>query len=300
MKKLLLLFIITNLIKPAFAQQVSELAVAKATYQFIHVRDTNHRDQPYEEEMLLLLGKNSSKFTSNVRYKQELEFISGIEKQIKENGGSLNNLVFKSNRKRATLNEDYFTFFNDHKAALVTRLINYYVVEDSIPKIKWEIKKDTANFSGIKCQKATAWFGGRNWIAWFASAIPFQAGPWKLNGLPGLIIEAYDDKKDVQFLFAGFEATNISERDRPKKQTANRLDTFAMAYEIKVTDKAIKTSREELKKLIKASNENPSGFAKAQLAGTPFASLVELASKSNMTAPNASQNTITNNPIELK
>jgi GLPGLI family protein len=300
MKKLLLLFIIIPLIKPVFAQQVPELAVAKATYHFIHVRDTNNRHKPYEEEMLLLLGKNSSKFTSNVRYKQELEFIAGVESQVKANGGSLNNLVIKSNRKRPTLNEDYFTFFNDNKTALVARLINYYLVEDSIPKIKWEIKKDTANFSGIRCQKSMAWFGGRNWIAWFASAIPFQAGPWKLNGLPGLIIEAYDDKKDIQFLFMGFEATNISEKDRPKKQIIDRLDVFSMANEIKVNDKAIKTTTEELKKLVKASNENPTGFAKAQLSGTPFAQLVELASKNNMAAPNPKPAPITNNPIEIK
>lgn len=300
MEKLVLFFIALLLIDIAFAQQMPELAVAKATYNFIHVRDTNNRSKPYEEEMLLMLGKNSSRFTSNVRFKQELEFITGIESQIKANGGSLNGLTIKSNRKRATLNEDYLTFFNENKTALVTRLINYYLVEDSIPKINWEIKKDTANFSGIKCQKATAWFGGRNWIAWFASALPFQAGPWKLNGLPGLIIEAYDDKKDIQFLFAGFEATNISEKDRPQQQLTKGLDIFALANEIKEPNKAIKTTKEELKKLVKASNENPAGFAKAQLSGTPFAQLAELASKTNVAAPNANPAPIMNNPIEIK
>ncbi|WP_461787889.1 GLPGLI family protein [Pedobacter sp.] len=300
MKKLVLFFITILSIDAAFAQQIPELAVAKVTYNFIHVRDTNNRSKPYEEEMLLMLGKNCSKFTSNVRFKQELEFMTGLESQIKANGGTFNGLSIKSNRKRATLNEDYFTFFNHNKTALVARLINYYLVEDSIPKIDWEIKKDTANFSGIKCQKATARFGGRNWIAWFASSLPFQAGPWKLNGLPGLIVEAYDDKKDIQFLFTGFEATNISEKDRPKQKVVERLDTFAMANEIKVNNKAIKTSKEELKKLTKASSENPAGFAKAQLSGTPFAQLAELASKSNMATPNANPAPITNNPIEIK
>jgi hypothetical protein len=37
-------------------------------------------------------------------------------------------------------------------------------------------------------------------MAWYAPSIPVQEGPWKLSGLPGLVIEAYDDKKDLYFL----------------------------------------------------------------------------------------------------
>ena len=49
-----------------------------------------------------------------------------------------------------------------------------YMVSDSTRKINWKITKDTASFSGVKCQKATAYFKGRNWIAWYAPELPFQ------------------------------------------------------------------------------------------------------------------------------
>ncbi|MBD5311420.1 MAG: GLPGLI family protein [Muribaculaceae bacterium] len=42
------------------------------------------------------------------------------------------------------------------------------------------------------------------WEVWFVPELPISAGPWKLCGLPGLIL--YDEDKDKEFIF---EATGI-------------------------------------------------------------------------------------------
>ena len=70
-----------------------------------------------------------------------------------------------------------------------------YQLKDE-PKISWKIEKETKKRSSLQLQKATAKFGGRNWIAWFCKDIPFQEGPYKFYGLPGLIVEIYDDNEN--------------------------------------------------------------------------------------------------------
>lgn len=66
----------------------------------------------------------------------------------------------------------------------------YVVVEDP-PTMNWEIDEDTVQtILGYECHKAMTKFRGREWIVWYAEGIPMSLGPWKLNGLPGLILQA--------------------------------------------------------------------------------------------------------------
>lgn len=69
-----------------------------------------------------------------------------------------------------------------------------YTYEDSTAQFDWTLQPDTVTVCGYVCRKAEATFRGIRWTAWYAPDIPIPAGPWKLNGLPGLILWAYDDK----------------------------------------------------------------------------------------------------------
>lgn len=64
---------------------------------------------------------------------------------------------------------------------------------------------------GYACQQASCSFRGRNWTAWYTTAIPISDGPWKLWGLPGLILEAYDADNYYHFTFRGIEQINEEE-----------------------------------------------------------------------------------------
>ena len=64
---------------------------------------------------------------------------------------------------------------------------------------KWNLSQEKKNVKNLSLQKAITTWGGRNWTAWFAEEIPFQEGPYKFHGLPGLIVEIYDDKKNYHF-----------------------------------------------------------------------------------------------------
>ncbi len=72
--------------------------------------------------------------------------------------------------------------------------------EEPMPKMDWKFIKGDTTICGYACKKATSSFRGRHWTAWYAPKIPISDGPWKLHGLPGLILCAYEDKGDFRFL----------------------------------------------------------------------------------------------------
>ncbi len=78
------------------------------------------------------------------------------------------------------------------------RALKYYIYKDSA-SINWELISEFKDISGYNCQKAITAFRGRNYEAWFTSEIPLSFGPWKFGGLPGLILEVYDQTGEIYF-----------------------------------------------------------------------------------------------------
>lgn len=74
-----------------------------------------------------------------------------------------------------------------------------FIYEDSTARMDWTLTEDTATVCGYACRKATARFRGRDWTAWYAEKLPEDAGPWKLHGLPGLILRAEADSGLLRF-----------------------------------------------------------------------------------------------------
>lgn len=65
--------------------------------------------------------------------------------------------------------------------------------------LSWELIEEQKAIGKLICYKAMCNFRGRSYIAWYSPEIPLPYGPWKFNGLPGLILEVYDTKKEVYF-----------------------------------------------------------------------------------------------------
>lgn len=96
--------------------------------------------------------------------------------------------------------------FYDRKSDLLISRIKWlsnkeYFVEEKNPKINWKIENEFKQVGEISCQKATGRFRGRLYTAWFSIDFPINAGPWKLSGLPGLILEAKDNAGKIHFIF---------------------------------------------------------------------------------------------------
>lgn len=82
-----------------------------------------------------------------------------------------------------------------------------FVYEEPISQWNWEIGDSTKVILGYECMMATTDYHGRKWTAWFAPEIPVQNGPWKLDGLPGLILEAKAEGGQYSFIATGIQQT---------------------------------------------------------------------------------------------
>jgi hypothetical protein len=143
-------------------------------------------------------------------------------------------------------------------------MINMYLIAEALPAIDWKISADTATFGGLHCQKATSHFKGRDYIAWFCPDLPVPVGPWKLNGLPGVIVDAHDTKNEVVFQFDGIEKivftelTPIAGADVAEKDIPPILHDLNNNPNLIIPPaRAIKTTRTEFDKLKAAILKNP-------------------------------------------
>lgn len=119
-------------------------------------------------------------------------------------------------------------------------------VQEDVFKNDWQILDSTKSISKFKCNLATKIFRGRKYYAWFTKEIPTAFGPWKLNGLPGLILEAYDEKKQFEI-----RALNISILDSKNKKYNGYILTSASQFSEKEKILSIK----QLRSLIADKNE---------------------------------------------
>lgn len=79
------------------------------------------------------------------------------------------------------------------------------VVVEETGSINWQLENETKRISSFLVRKASTKFRGRIYEAWYTTEIPIPIGPWKFHGLPGLILEIYDQELGVQFLLHSIE-----------------------------------------------------------------------------------------------
>ncbi|MBC8988329.1 GLPGLI family protein [Pedobacter sp. N36a] len=234
-KRALLLFVLFLSATCLRAQQ-PETVIAKAFYKFSHIRDTTNLNKVSEDNMVLMLGPTSSVYKSFNRMISDSVMRANIDK-VKTGTPPPGLGKYGSGT-------EVYLYTASKKAQQTDAMVENYLYDIQYPEINWQITADTTTISGIKCQKATGTWKGRTYEAWFSPEIPFHSGPWKLNGLPGLIISASDTKKQVRFDFAGFQKYN------------------GAPIEISAAKQIVKTTEPEYKKLREAFLENPTAFMK--------------------------------------
>ena len=81
---------------------------------------------------------------------------------------------------------------------------------ESTPDIVWTLTDDTLTVGGYLCQQATATHRGVAWTVCYTEEIPSSAGPWRLRGLPGLIVKAESEAHTFCLTELRKEASSIT------------------------------------------------------------------------------------------
>lgn len=68
--------------------------------------------------------------------------------------------------------------------------------DEPAPHLEWKMLPETEMIGEYPCMTATTSFRGREWKVWFTPELPVNFGPWKLDGLPGLILKVQDSRGD--------------------------------------------------------------------------------------------------------
>ena len=78
------------------------------------------------------------------------------------------------------------------------------------PQMDWILTADTMHISGYVCSRAEITFKGVKWNVWYTEEVPSSAGPWRLRGLPGLIVKAEGNAHTFRLAELRQESTPIT------------------------------------------------------------------------------------------
>jgi len=255
MKKTVNFFLLVFAFGNSLYAQTTDTAFASVRYSFTHVVDTTQPDNPNTENMILYLGQNMSNYTSYDRILRTAKAKADGEQRAANatfsTGGNIvtsgavsgvssdgSRVIFMGSLPgMAQVNSYYKNMSASSLSFISTAGGKIFAVEETTPAIDWTITQETKEIQGLQCQKATGSFKGRIYEAWFCSQLPYSNGPWKLGGLPGLILEASDTKKEVMFKFIAFE-------NAAGAQTAIEIPAVAL----KTTPKEFKQYQDALKR----------------------------------------------------
>jgi GLPGLI family protein len=193
-------------------QMFIEQAILEVHYYKTMQQDTIRKNKIETDSMILRIGNDVSQFYSyhTFFYDSIWNDPSGRKKAEELSLEAFRSQDFsKKPGVRTTHNYIYKNYPQNKKMSITTnRLVAGFIYEDDYKQQEWTILDSTKQILNHKCKLAVCQFRGREWFAWYTQDILFGDGPWKLNGLPGLILEAYDKSRSYFYL-----ASQIIEKD---------------------------------------------------------------------------------------
>lgn len=175
---------------------VLDTTLLRLRYQMTWVPDTHNLDEKRENILMLQVGHTISKWSDyhifladsiwNEMARQKKARSEVMNKTLPLEVNTIKTKIFRNQNTGKTTTIDIIPFST------------YKYVEDTLYPV-WQLISGTETVCGYLCNMATTTFFGRNYTVWYTPEIPVGQGPWKLGGLPGMILKATDDKGHYTF-----------------------------------------------------------------------------------------------------
>lgn len=175
-------------------------------------------DSPFKGE--LIYSNNKSVFYN---FRKEFDKNTLYESNGRIEGAKID---FKEEVYKDFLNLNIYSYAN-------LPFVRKRILKDNVNLFDWKIEDNVnKNILGYNCIKATTKFRGRNYVVFFTKDIPIPDGPWKFNGLPGLILEV--NEQDNRIYYLATEITSIDENikietslDLENSKSFNELESIS-------------------------------------------------------------------------
>ena len=211
MRYFAIVFMLLSIVESLLAQNIESL------YECIYEYTVSGQDKNKElfndvGYCMLQIGAGIGKFYDYSSYQTD---------SVKQ--ANCNEQVINSYRLREQRNAFFFDqiiYQNNPKGKITVQSIitpNFYNYEENRHPVKWTIKEGDDTVCGYPCRIAQGEYGGRTWIVKYAPEIPTQNGPWKLTGLPGLILDAIDTEGTHHFSAVTFRTGAVAITSLNKK-----------------------------------------------------------------------------------
>ena len=205
----LLLSLLVTLNVAAQIIENKESAILEVHYIKTTVTDTIE-NRSYSDLMTLRVGKTSAMFYPTKRMWADslLQTNYALYEKLHREMNPTDQSEYKPIGGIAT--EFLFRNINDGEPLVYRKIAgDAYSYIEPTDHPAWELTSETKDIMGYNCQLATCNYRGRIWNVWFCPDIPINEGPWKLFGLPGLVLEANDIKSHYTYNAIGLYTQNL-------------------------------------------------------------------------------------------
>lgn len=196
---------------------------------------------------VLFVGKDHNYFSDYNRFRSDSILDAGAKAQW-SNEKAINHALSAG----PETTKDMVVYDRRNKKYHITLPVPFmgrYIYEEPADDMSWQLVPGDTIISGYKCQKATLTYRGRSYVAWYTPEVNMPYGPYKFNGLPGLVMRIRDTQKHHTFTFKGMT----------KAQPGDMIYTSPQSYRGKRAwiRQAVKNNSADPYAAIKASGRMP-------------------------------------------